>query len=78
MTHAATITKSGQIGIPKAMLEKIGLSKGDKIELVAMPQGRIMLIKKNNDLELGLTLKNKIAKLSIEEMEVALRNRETD
>ena len=75
MSHTATVTKSGQIGIPKALLQELGISKGDKIELVSI-RGGIKLLNKNDNLELGVNLPNTGITKSLAELDEALLNRE--
>jgi len=75
MSHTATVTKSGQIGIPKAMLQELGIHKGDKIELVSI-RGGIKLLNKNNNLNLGVNIPNTGISKSLSDLDEALLNRD--
>jgi len=75
MSHTATVTKSGQIGIPKALLQELGISKGDKVELVSI-RGGVKLLNKNNNFELGVNLPNTGITKSLAELDEALLNRD--
>lgn len=78
MIHTATITKSNQIGIPKAIMDSAHLQKGDKIQVVDMQDGRIMLVRKNSNIKLGLNLPKANKPISTEDIKQALQNRDSE
>ena len=77
MSHTATVTKSGQIGIPQAMLKELGISKGDKIELISV-RGGVKLLNKNNNLDLCVNLPNTGITKTLLELDDALLNKEVE
>ncbi len=74
MKHSATVTKSGQIGIPAALLKKLNVNKGDKIDMYEV-NGVLMLVRKNSDLDLAIDREEGNAVYSVQAMEDMLRSR---
>lgn len=74
MKHSATVTKSGQIGIPAALLKKLHVNKGDKIDMYEV-NGVLMLVRKNSDLDLAIDREEGGAVYSVQAMEDMLRSR---
>jgi len=72
----ATLTSKGQITIPVAVREKLGLSTGDRVEFVELDSGEFALKAATEDVR---TLKGMIRRpqkpVSVEAMNAAIRRR---
>ncbi|MBN2382496.1 type II toxin-antitoxin system PrlF family antitoxin [bacterium] len=73
-----TITKKGQITIPKKIRDTLGLQTGDKIEFVVFKDGeaRIKLVTKKIDDVYGLLFKPGRKPVTTDEMDKAVRERQ--
>jgi len=73
---AATLTSKGQITIPAAVREKLGLAKGDRVEFVEVGPGEFTLKAATEDVR---ALKGMVARpstpVSIAVMNAAIRRR---
>ncbi|MBA3029432.1 MAG: AbrB/MazE/SpoVT family DNA-binding domain-containing protein [Desulfobacteraceae bacterium] len=72
----ATMTNKGQITIPKAVRDSLGLHTGDKIEFILKDDGEALVrpVTKKVDDVFGILHKKRKA-VSIEEMDQAIRQK---
>ena len=70
----ATMTSKGQVTIPKAIRDRLGLEKGDRLEFIARPDGTI-LVRRSETIDIrdlfGMFKATRHA--TIEEMNEAIR-----
>jgi len=73
----ATLTNKGQVTIPKAIRESLGLHPGDKIEFVVLENGKsyIKPITKRVDDVFGRLHKPGMKPVSVDEMNEKLRQK---
>jgi antitoxin PrlF len=72
---ASTLTSKGQLTLPKAIREQLGLHEGDRVEFRVTGTGQVVVEAATVDLrELRGTLKQAGRHVSVEEMEEAVRN----
>lgn len=72
---AATVTSKGQITIPAPVRAELKVGPGDRIEFVKLSEGRYEVIAASNDIsQLRGRIKPK-RKVSIEDMNAAIRTR---
>ncbi len=65
----ATLTSKGQITIPRAVRDKLGLSTGDRIEFVELSSGQIAMQPAVDDVRLLKGMVSKRARpLSVDDM----------
>ena len=73
---AATLSTKGQITIPVAVREKLGVTTGDRVEFVELADGQIALVPAIEDVR---SLKGMVRKprrpVSVEEMRRIVRKR---
>ena len=66
----STLTSKGQITIPKAIRDQLGLSEGDRLEFVLYPDGTLGLIPKTHDIrELQGSLPAPTRSLTLEQID---------
>ncbi|MGH9360943.1 MAG: AbrB/MazE/SpoVT family DNA-binding domain-containing protein [Thermoanaerobaculia bacterium] len=71
---ASTLTSKGQLTLPKAIRERLGVREGDRVEFRVTGTGQVLVEAAAVDLrELRGRLKRKGRAVSIEEMEQAVR-----
>lgn len=77
---SATVTSKGQITIPAAVRNELGLSTGSKVEFVEIAQGQFAIVAATRSVrELNGLFKGRRQKpLSISEMNAVIRRRATD
>ena len=76
---ASTLTSKGQITLPKALRDRMGVRKGDRVVFQIDEQGRVMLVPETRD-PLGnlvglLRHRAKDRPATVEEMNEAVRTR---
>ena len=71
----ATVTSKGQITVPASVRKSLHLQAGDRIEFVEITKGKFEVIATSNDVTLlkGMVKTNK--KVSIEDMNHAIKHR---
>jgi AbrB family looped-hinge helix DNA binding protein len=71
----ATITSKGQITLPKAVRESLGLSSGDKLAFILNDKEEAILrpVTKSVEQVFGLLNKNGQKAVSVEEMDKAIK-----
>ncbi len=71
---ASTLTSKGQLTVPKAIRDRLGLHEGDRVEFRVTADGRVVVEAATVDLrDLRGTLKSRGRRVSVEEMEDAVR-----
>jgi AbrB family looped-hinge helix DNA binding protein len=71
---ASTLTSKGQLTLPKAIRDRLGLHEGDRAEFRVTADGRVVVEAATVDLrDLRGVLKNRGKQVSVEEMEEAVR-----
>ena len=72
-----TLTNKGQVTIPKAVRESLGLNAGDKIEFIVDKEGevRIKPVTKKVDDVFGMLHKQDREPVSIENMDAAVKQK---
>lgn len=72
-----TLTNKGQVTIPKAVRESLGLNAGDKIEFIMDKEGevRIKPVTKQVDDVFGILHKQDREPVSIENMDAAVKQK---
>lgn len=71
---AATLTTKGQLTLPKAIRERLGLYPGDRVEFRVTENGEVLVEAATVDLrDLRGALKWEGPPVSVEEMEAAVR-----
>ena len=72
---ASTLTSKGQLTMPKAIRERLGLREGDRVEFRVTENGQVLVEAVTVDLrELRGALKTQGGPVSVEEMEEAVRS----
>jgi AbrB family looped-hinge helix DNA binding protein len=72
----ATVTSKGQITIPKAVREALGLEPGDRIAFHICDDGTVVFVPETVDLrDLFGVLKPKVRGITVEDMKRAVRER---
>ncbi len=73
----ATLTTKGQAVIPKAIRDHLKISPGDRLDFVVMDDGEVVVRPATFDVRQlrGLLLRKGQKPVSIEEMNMAVRNR---
>jgi antitoxin PrlF len=73
----ATLTNKGQVTIPKAIRESLGLHSGDKLEFVLVESGKAFIrpITKRVDEVFGRLYKSERKPVSVEEMDEKIRQK---
>jgi len=73
----ATLTNKGQVTIPKAIRESLGLHSGDKLEFVLVESGKAYIrpVTKKADDVFGRSHKSERRPVSIEEMDGKIRQK---
>ncbi len=72
---ASTLTSKGQLTMPKAIRERLGLREGDRVEFRVTENGQVLVEAVTVDLrELRGALKTQGRPVSVEEMEEAVRS----
>jgi len=73
----ATLTKKGQVTIPKAVRDSLGLQTGDKLEFVITESGKALfrLVTKKVDDVFGRLHKSGRKSVSIEEMDDVIKQK---
>ncbi|MBX2808043.1 MAG: AbrB/MazE/SpoVT family DNA-binding domain-containing protein [Cellvibrionaceae bacterium] len=72
---AATVTSKGQITVPASVRASLHLQAGDRIEFIQIDDGKFEIVAASNDVTQlkGLIKVNK--KVSLEEMNVAIKTK---
>jgi antitoxin PrlF len=73
----ATLTNKGQVTIPKAIRESLGLHSGDKLEFVLVESGKAFIrpVTKRVDEVFGRLYKSERKPVSVEEMDEKIRQK---
>jgi antitoxin PrlF len=73
----ATLTNKGQVTIPKAVRESLGLHSGDKLEFVIVENGKACIrpVTKKVDDVFGRLYKPEKKPVSVEEMDEKIRQK---
>lgn len=73
----ATLTKKGQVTIPKAIRTSLGIHSGDKLEFVVIETGEAILrpVTKKIDEVFGILQKPGRKPVSIEDMDAAIKKK---
>ena len=70
----STLTSKGQLTVPKAIRDRLGLHEGDRVEFRVTGEGQVVVEAGTVDLrDLRGTLKGEGRRVSVEEMEEAVR-----
>jgi len=70
----ATVTSKGQITIPKAVREELGLTEGDRVAFRVLEDGSVVVEPETVDLlDLKGALKPKRKGITVADMDVAIR-----
>lgn len=74
---SATLTSKGQLTLPKAIRDLLGLGAGDRVDFIVKDDQTVLLRPATVDVrELkGFLHKKRIRPLSVEEMQVVIRRR---
>lgn len=71
---SSTLTSKGQVTVPKAIRERLGLRSGDRLEFRVTEQGKVMVEPSSVDLrDLRGILKPEGKHATVEEMKEAVR-----
>ena len=71
---SSTLTSKGQVTVPKAIRERLGLRSGDRLEFRVTEKGEVMVQPSSVDLrDLRGTLKAEGKHATVEEMKEAVR-----
>lgn len=71
---ASRLTKKGQLTVPKAIRDRLGLQAGDRVELRVTGEGQVVLEPAKVDLrDLRGVLKRPARRVTVAEMEGAVR-----
>lgn len=71
---ASTLTSKGQLTVPKAIRNRLGLHEGDRVEFRVTEQGQVVVEAATVDLrDLRGALKSRRRRTTVEEMEEAVR-----
>jgi len=71
---ASTLTSNGQLTVPKAIRDQLGLHEGDRVEFRVMGDGQVVVEAATVDLrDLRGVLKRRGRRVTVEEMEEAVR-----
>jgi len=70
----ATVSKDGQVTIPRTILERLGVAAGDKLDLWVNPKGELIIRKAGRDWrDLGGSLDRPVQRpITVEEMNEAI------
>ncbi|MBW1640118.1 MULTISPECIES: AbrB/MazE/SpoVT family DNA-binding domain-containing protein [Microbacterium] len=70
----ATMTSKGQITIPKAIRDGLGLAPGDRVLFAPLPGGRVALVPRNRSVKelAGVLHASGRSTVSVEEMNAAI------
>jgi len=72
----ATVTSKGQITIPKAVREELGLTEGDRVAFRVLEDGSVVVEPETVDLlELEGALKPRQKGVTLADMDAAIQNR---
>lgn len=74
----ATITSKGQVTIPMAVRTDLKIGAGDRIEFVKLPDGNYEILAATQDIRVLKGLVKTSAKVSISDMNRAVRDRAGD
>ena len=74
----ATVTSKGQITIPVAIRNALGVRPGDRIQFIEMAPGQFEMLVANNDVNALKGMIKTDRKVSIEEMNEAIASRGND
>jgi AbrB family looped-hinge helix DNA binding protein len=70
----STLTSKGQLTVPKAIRDRLGLHEGDRVEFRVTGEGQVVVEAGTVDLrDLRGALKGEGRRVSVEEMEEAVR-----
>ena len=70
----SSVTSKGQVTIPVAVRRRLGLQPGDQVGFV-VDGGEVRLVRRENRVEAAFGLCKADASLSVEDMDVVIRDR---
>lgn len=71
---ASTLTSKGQLTVPKSIRDRLGLHEGDRVEFRVTEDGEVVVEVATMDLlDLRGALKSRGCRVTVEEMEEAVR-----